>query len=149
MKNFLSKFGLALVAFIATFTIIGCGDSGDGLDSLEKFEPKDELDKIALAVAKEKYPDVEIYNHYDWNQFYSSDNTKTWWKKGKVITKQTPHPYRKNKDYLYNFVFLKDKGYYIIEIDCKDNQCGLSDSGYVEYKAKKSESLSKFLFKDK
>ena len=60
------NFITAAVAFVATLTMVGCGDSQDELKArqglvLVKFEPKDELDKVALATAQEKYPDKTFY----------------------------------------------------------------------------------------
>ena len=62
------NFITAAVAFVATLTMVGCGDSQDELKArqglvLVKFEPKDELDKVALATAQEKYPDKTFYRY--------------------------------------------------------------------------------------
>ena len=67
MKAFFKLFA-ALVAFVATLGMVGCGDSQEELKArqglvLVKFEPKDELDKVALATAKEKYPDKTFYRY--------------------------------------------------------------------------------------
>lgn len=152
MKNFLSKFGLALVAFIATFTIIGCGDSGDGLDSLEKFEPKDELDKVALATAKEKYPDVEFYRAYEKVDVYDEDYAKT----GRPKAKQGEDETKSNKPtnietrdknnlvsfvkykYTYRFLSTKDGKYYLTTLGCDDenNKCAVKNQYEVDSSSK-------------
>ena len=90
MKAFFKLF-TALVAFVATLGMVGC--SGDGM---VEFQPQDELDKAALAVAKEKYPNEKFYRYFDISQ--NEDKTKS-----------EANFYGGNYNYLYLFVFFKDK----------------------------------------
>ena len=90
MKAFFKLFA-ALVAFVATLGMVGC--SGDGI---VEFQPQDELDKAALAVAKEKYPNEKFYRCYE--AVYAKEDTT----KGKV-------DFLGDYDYIYNFIFFKDK----------------------------------------
>ena len=104
------NFITAAVAFVATLGLVGC--SGDGI---VEFQPQDELDKAALAVAKEKYPDEKFYRYVDTD--------------GKDSTKGEANYYGKDYNHHYTFVFFKDKNdknkRFTIYIKCssQDNKC--------------------------
>ena len=90
MKAFFKLF-MALVAFVATLGMVGC--SGDGI---VEFQPQDELDKAALAVAKEKYPNEKFYRYFNISQ--NEDKTKS-----------EANYFGKDYDYHYHFIYFKDK----------------------------------------
>ena len=110
----------AAVAFVATLGLVGCSNDG-----IVEFQPQDELDKAALAVAKEKYPDEKFYRAYEDSAYAKADITK-----GKVEGYSLSGD--KDYDYTYNFVFFKDKNdkdkRFLIGIKCesKSNKCDIN-----------------------
>ena len=118
MKAFFKLF-TALVAFVATLGMVGC--SGDGI---VEFQPQDELDKAALAVAKEKYPNEKFYYRYD-----NKEN----------ITKGKVDFLGKNYDYLYSFIFFKDKNdkdkRFTISVKC------LNESGKCDFNGENEDKI--------
>ena len=101
----------AAFAFVATLGLVGCSNDG-----IVEFQPQDELDKAALAVAKEKYPDEKFYRYYD--IFKEEDRTKL-----------KADYFGKDYDHQYNFIFFKDKNdkdkRFVINMKCssENNKC--------------------------